>query len=255
MRRLLFVLMAILVTASALAEVDRTLYTRENRFPDLYRPELNLIYNYTELGNDNRIIPKNDADIETYSLMGRVQVLPDLTINADLPYKRYTSDTSSDHSGLGDITVGASLLAYEHILDYPFVIPHVDHTFDTGDEDENLGAGEEYTTIGIGIGTVTRDVLHWMLDLGYEIRDKSDNAVVIGGSLVWDLDERFSVLAETQYRQAPDHAPNADSYGILYTGGMVYQANDVLTFSAYGTGAAKNTDEDVGVTLRATISF
>lgn len=256
MRNVFFVLTAVLLAATAVAEVDRTLYTRENRFPELGRPEVNLIYQYTELGNDNTALPKNETDLETYGLMARLQVLPDLTLDAELPFSRYSSDVGSDHNGIGDVSVGASLLAYEYILDYPFVIPHVSHTFDTGDEDKHLGSGEEFTTAGVSVGTVTEDVLHWMLDVGYEIRDKSENGLVAGGSIVWDIGEKFAVLGETQYRKVPDHLPGDDSYGIRYTGGMVYQASEMMTFSGYGTKTSKNTDdEDMAVTLRATISF
>jgi len=256
MRVLYVAIVAALIASVSFAEMDRSLYTRENRFPELYRPELTLGYKYTELGSDSLMIPENESDVDTYVAGLRLKIVEDLTLNAEVPFHSYSSDIDGDHDGIGDVTVGAALLAYEYIYDFPYVIPHVDHTFDTGDEDKHLGAGESYTTVGISVGTQTAgDVLHWIGDVGYQIREKSDNALVIGGSVIWDLSERFSVLGETQYLQVPDHAPQDDSYAIRYTGGLFYRATDMLSLAAYCTGAAKNTEEDMSVTLRATISM
>lgn len=257
MRKSFLVLVLFFIFASlSWGQIDRTLYTRENRFPDLYRPEIGVLFEYKEL--DTASFGRghhNDADMTSTSLYGRFQVLEGLTLDASLPYNTYSSDHGPSHSGVGDITVGASFLAFEDVFDYPYVIPHASYTFDTGDEDKYLGRGETYTTVGISVGTVTHDIIHWIADASYRIRKNSDNSLMVSGSLIWDVSDEFSVLGEARYVDQPDVYSSTDSYGIYYTGGLIYSVNEKLTFGVYGTGATKNTEEDVIISIKAGLGF
>ena len=145
MRRLLLAGFALLLaTQLAHAEAQRALLTHENRFPEVGSAEIGSYFEYLDLNNGDQ------SDIRPY---GRYTVVNNLTLNASVPYAWLNPDNGSNENGVGDADVGLELLAYQDIFEYPWVIPHVDTAFSTGDQNKGLGSGETVTTFGVSVGT------------------------------------------------------------------------------------------------------
>ncbi len=218
--------LTVLSATLAFAEPQRALLTHENKFPELHELELGAIAGYADYKNFD------ERALAPYLRFGLIE---NLTINASVPWRDIESDSNKSESGIGDATLGFELRAYQDILDYPYVIPHVEVAFSTGDEDKGLGSGETVTTVGISVGTVTYDCLHWVADVSYALnggseRPDPDNVFIFGGSLIWDLSKRFSVLAEAN---VADEKTEKDDYPVFVQGGLVYKWTDRFVTGAY----------------------
>lgn len=250
------VLLGVLVTG-ATAEPMRTVFTMENRFPGALKTELSLG------GGGSSFDPEivGVAKTKDYDLTAGVRFgLTDrLAILAAVPFAGH-KDNQIDKKGLGDIALGAQFLFFEDIFEYAWLIPHATVILPTGDEDKGLGTGETQGRFGLSVGTTTMDVLHWAVDVSYTMDGTWDNEKIntrddlVAGSLslVWDLDERASVLGEVQFRDDP--VDPEDDYALRGHAGLSYKVNPRVTVMGYVGGASKM-DVDVYGAGRVVISF
>ena len=242
LRKMLWVATALGVLAgTAWADPMRTVFTKENKFPGALKPELSLA-----AGGSSYEVEGADADIERYFVTPglRFGLTDRLTLLAAVPYAGY-SDETLDESGLGDVEIGTEFLFYEDIFEYAWILPHATAILSTGDEDKGLGTGEGQGRFGISVGTTTHDVLHWAVDVSYTLNgaepedpmlDDDREELVTGAlSLVWDLDDRSSLLGEVQLRDDPVDVE--DDYAFRAHLGMAYRINDYLSLMAYFGGA------------------
>ena len=258
LRKVLWIATALGVLAGvASADPMRTVFTKENKFPGALKPELSLAG-----GGSSFEVDGADADIERYFVTPGVRFgLTDrLTLLAAVPFAGY-SDEELDESGLGDVEIGTEFLFYEDIFEYAWIIPHATAILSTGDEDKGLGAGEGQGRFGISVGTTTHDVLHWAVDVSYtldgaepedEFTDERENLVTGALSLIWDLDDRSSILGEVQVRD--DATDPDDDYALRAHLGLAYKVNKYLSIMAYG-GGSSGLDEDYYGMGRAVVSF
>ncbi len=237
LRKLCWAAVAWGVCAGAVsAEPMRTVFTKENKFPEALRGELSLAGGGSSYDGD-RVL----GDVSKYYVApgARFGLTDRVAVLADVPYAGYSSDLN-DADGLGDISLGLDFLFFEDIFEYAWIIPHVAALLPTGDEDEGLGEGQGQGVFGVSIGTTTMDVLHWAADVTYTSNGSSseeDEDLVTGAlSLVWDLDTRSSLLGEVQVRD--DALDPEDSYALRGHIGMAYKINKHFTLMGYGGGAS-----------------
>ncbi len=212
------------MVAAATAEPVRTRLSTENRRPYEQGIEIGTDFSYVEYDME-----AEDWEVAPYARYG---VSDRFTVYGEVPFVDRESGLG-DNSGLGDIRIGASLLAYEDIFSYPWIIPFLESTLETGDEDEGLGQGETSVKGGIAIGTTVHDVFHFIAEGEYEIFDKRENVPSFSLGIIWDVGDRLSLLAEGEIRdleEAPDDMDNP----ITWLGGMYYQINEDLSFGVYG---------------------
>jgi len=230
--------MALCITASvAIADPMRTVFTKENKFPEAMGWEVSLGGGATSYKDNGSA---GDIDTSFIAPAARFGVTERLALTAEIPMVGYSSD-AMDEFGLGDISLGAEFLFWEDIFEYAWIIPHADISLATGDEDKGLGNGKSQASFGISIGTTVNDVVHFAADGTYMSNGKIDtdgeyDGLGVGAlSIVWDLDERASVLGEVQVR---DDTVGDASYGTLAHLGMSYRINDGFTLMVYGGGGS-----------------
>ncbi len=226
-KKLLFAMAAMsLCTMLSFAEPQRSTLTRENAYPELRAGELGLGYQY----GDSEVL-----ESDTYTLRGRYAFYDNFTAYAELPYlDLQPAFGGGGESGFGDLAVGIDLLIFEDIFEYPFVIPHGEVSFDTGDEEKGLGSGETVKTFGISIGTKTWDQLAWIVDASYAIdggtaTSKDSDVYYLSGALVWDVSDRFAVLAEARMWEKN----RFDDNPTLIQGGMAYMLTENVQLAGY----------------------
>jgi hypothetical protein len=246
-RRMIVVALAGLLPAVAgFAEPMRTQLTRENKFPGLYQPELGM----TALHRDFE-----DGEANSLAPYVRVGVISNLTFITEAPFVFTDPDSGDKEAGLGDVRLGLELLAFQDIFDYPFIVPHLDITLATGDEDDGMGVGDTVTTAGISVGSRMYEVLTLIGDIAYSLNgggpvgDRED-VLILAGSLVWDLSEQFALLAEgkvTDENSANDHPA-------YLQGGLAYKPTENLMIAAYG-GQWSSAGEDVNASIKVAYTF
>lgn len=229
---------------------QRTLLTRENKFPGIYGFELGGYYNHTELDLLER---------DTLGVEGRIRLGKPYTLGAKVPVVLDSEFMGSSERGLGDVVLNLDLLAFQDIFRYPFVIPHVDVTLPTGDEDKGLGSGETIVNLGISVGTKVYDQLTYIVDFSYGFNGASyfmagdENMYMISGSIVWDISERFAVLAEGRVYEDIDDVGDTP-YEVQ--GGLIYMGSRNVQFGAYGGVLDLGDDDDYNLaSVRLTVQF
>ena len=258
LRKGLWAAVALCVLAGmASADPMRTVFTKENKFPGALKPELSLFGGASSFDADEA-----DGDVDRYFVApgARFGLTDRLTLLASVPYAGY-SEGDLDESGLGDVELGTEFLFFEDIFEYAWIIPHAAVILATGDEDKGLGTGEGQGRLGISAGTTTHVVLHWAVDVSYtmdgaapedEFTDEREDLVAGALSLIWDLDDRSSILGEVQVRD--DATDPDDDYALRAHLGLAYKVNKHLSIMAYG-GGSSGLEEDYYGMGRAVVSF
>ena len=246
LQKWLWAALTLCVTAGvASAEPMRTVFTKENKFPEALKAELSLLGGGSSYDGDEEF-GAVDGDVSKYYVAPGVRFgLTDrVAVLAEVPYGGYSSD-DLDADGLGDVSAGLDFLFFEDIFEYAWIIPHVKVLFPTGDEDEGLGEGKGQGEFGISIGTTVNDVVHFALDGSYTVNgstSEEDDDLLTGAlSIMWDLDERASILGEVQVRD--DATDPEDSTAFRGHGGMAYKINKHFTLMGY-VGSSSGLYED-----------
>ncbi|MBI2438759.1 MAG: transporter [Lentisphaerae bacterium] len=270
MKRLGLLITAAVASATcgwAQSESMRPLYTRENRFPEKYKAELGTYVNYAQYDEylvsqidpksykgvavSKNAVPKLKATtIQPYAKFG---LFDNLTVYSAVPYTFDKSDAKNETTaGFNDVAVGLELLAYEYTYKYPWIIPYIEITFPSGDDEEHRGLGEVDPIFGAAIGTTTFDKYTWTLDGRYDA-NVGDNGRFEGAvSFVWELSFQFSVLAEAKVMEKAKSS--TENVPVYFNGGMCYRPVERLSINLYG-GSSANAEEDGHGTLKLAYSF
>lgn len=234
------------VAAVVWAEPQRTLIVTENKFPEPGKAEVGYSYFGRESGDDA---------VHDHALVARYGLIENLTLRVHVPYVSYQPEFATDEDGLGDVRLGLDLVSFQDVFSYPFVIPHLDVSFPTGDEDKNLGAGETVFRAGVAIGTKTHDQFVWVIDASYSsasdaVADKQGDLFDIALGILWELSDRFTVQAEGMVR----HYEAYDSAAVLLGGGMSYKWTPSLLTSVY-MGQWNSNDSGEDTVFKAAVSY
>ncbi len=251
MKKWLMIGLMTALCGSVQAEPIRTALTKENRLPRLYQWEGGVEFHYQEYKN-------NDEMMMAVPYLRRT-MLRDFALFATLPYNRFDPDMGESESGIGDATVGFEFVAYKNLFGYPWIMPHGEVKFDTGDEDKGLGTGDTEYMIGVAMGTSVGRDFHFAADARYRIMRDEDNIPSLGLSVVWDLDHRFSLLAEMEVarRKLRDELGfrEDDSNPITFLVGMHYRATRNQAFSIHGGGVTNSGEAGLNNIIRGKYSF
>lgn len=237
---LLAVFALFIAASTAGAEQQRATLTHENKYPELYHGDVGLA------------ISSYDAESEEVfatELEARFAVYENFIARAEIPYLSIDNKIMNDtQEGVGDITLGLDLLAYEDIFDYPYIIPHVDVALATGDEDKGLGNGDPVYTVGISLGSVTWDMVTWVVDISYingttDSAAEDDDFFQVSGSIIWDVSDRFAFIGEGRAAEQQ----NGGDTAYVIKGGFAYDVSEALQLAAYAGRASNDNsvfDED-----------
>ena len=246
--------------ASAQSESIRPLFVKENKMPELYSFEVDVLGSYTRYDETlNSSIPGLKLKRSEYTVTPQVRfgAYENLTLYGKVPYSFIKSDyQNANLDGFDDVTIGAELLAYEYTYKYPWVIPYVEVSFPTGKEDDMLpirksdtifghSQGKVDAIFGVAVGTTVNDVYHYILDGRYDANNEENGAFSGAVCIIWDLSDQFSVLGEAKVSQAPENNPYS-GIPACFNGGMSYAPHEDLRFTAYAGTAVNNAEEGHG---------
>jgi hypothetical protein len=253
---LVLVAISLFLGSIVFAEPLRTFFVKENRMPGPRKAEVGVIGQYVEVPDDY-VATGNGWDTYTAAPYVRYGLVENLAVYGEIPYVQVKPSFGDSEQGLGDVVAGAELVAYQDLFGYPFIIPHVEASFDTGDKDKGLGNGKTLFTAGVSVGTVVMDMFHYVVDARWTFNEDANdgsgekNIGTFAGAFIWDLNEQFSLIAEAKASNDKDAEGDIPWY---FQGGFSYQATENLMFAILG-GGAKNTDEDVLVSGKVAYSF
>lgn len=228
------VMAAMMVTAQA--EPMRTLLTKENQMTEKGQAELGVLANTQQYESSGAY---TEAAYVRYGLFGN------LAAYALVPthQTRFKTGKGNNQNGFGDVALGFDLVAYEDIFRFPYILPHMEIGFPTGDQDKGFGTGDVSFRGGVTVGTKTWECVNWAVDATGQHLSNNDptlksDTIVISGSIVWDLDEQFSLVTEVS--SSDQNYP--DGHPVTYEAGMVYKPTENLMFGVYGGKTTHATD-------------
>jgi len=270
MKRLGLVITAAVTIATsgwAQSESMRSLYTRENRFPETGTAEVGAFVGYAQYDEyflsqigasayqgyyvNSSANPKlTSTTVMPYAKYG---LLKNLTVYSRVPYSFTQSDTKQQkYNGFNDIAVGAELLAYEYTYKYPWVIPYAEVTFPSGNEDEYMGLGKVDAIFGAAVGTTTFDKYTWVLDGRYDSNIGNNGRFEGAAAFIWELSDQFSVLAEAKVTEKEQGS--TEDVPVYINGGMCYKPLEQLSVNLYGGGSV-NAEENGHGAVKVAYSF
>ena len=246
------------------SESVRTLFCRENRFPDLGKFEIGSYVGYQQLDEYfiNQVDPKcfegyyvdkkakrSQTTVTPYARYG---VYDNLTLYSKVPIDFVSSDVKGSQAGFDDIALGMELLAYEYTYRYPWVVPYIEVSFPTGNDRNHMGLGKVDPIFGIAVGTTTFDVYHWILDGRYDANVTSDGRFEGAAAFIWDLSDQFSFLAEAKITEkAPGSTKDVPAY---FNAGFAYKPTEQLSVNLYG-GTSVNAEENGHGSVKLAYNF
>jgi hypothetical protein len=193
----------------------RTIWTMENRMPGTLGVEVGVGGMAAPMSTPDNP-DADDANVWEAGLGLRVGLLEDFALSATIPATGWKIDGGGSESGFGDVGLGLQYRFWKDIFDYAWFIPHAAVTFPTGDEDKGLSSGDVEGRFGLSAGTTVGDVWHFAADVSWVAKDfgedEDDGAVQGSLSLIFDLDEQASLLAEGSYL---DYAADPDESGTV----------------------------------------
>lgn len=254
---LVLVAVAMILAGVAFAEPQRASFVKENRLPGPFKAEVGLMGQYVQVPDD-RVATGDGFDKYTGIPYVRYGLGEKMAVEVDVPYTEISPTLGDSERGIGDVVAGADFLVFQDLFGYPFIVPHVNVSFDTGDEEKGLGNGDTLVSAGVSVGTVVMDMFHYIVDGQCTFNKKANdgsgeekNIATLGGAFIWDLNEQFSLIAEGKL----SNDKNADGDVPMYAqGGFSYQATENVCITILG-GGGKNTTEDVLVSGKISYSF
>jgi hypothetical protein len=250
MKRLIpTVAIGLIFSVVSMAETIRPQYTKENRFPELGNWEVIGLVQAGEFVDDGGQYGVGDGNFWSVEAGGRYQATENLALLVEVPFGGISPDEGSNETSIGDIAVGLQLKAHEAFFRFPYIIPHAKYAFDTGSEKAGTGDGDGGAILGVTVGSRVYDIpVYVNFDINYELRPDSDNIFGLAASVVWEINERFSVLAEVLGTDEDVYLQGGDQ-PTYYEGAMNYHPSERMTIGVY-VGSAKNSPRDVFSTLR-----
>jgi len=243
--------MGMLAVSVAQAEPRRVLLTHENRLPEKGELEVEGAFILQENQDEREQFTVEDVDWRTYAVAARYGLARDLKIGAVVPFSTWEPDEGDGEAGFNDIQIEAELRAFEDVFGYPYILPYLRVSLPTGDEDKDLGDGDPSYTFGAAVGTTVLDDLHYALDLAYTVRGSSENVASVGGSIIWDLNDRCSLVGEGKFTEKL--AEEEENSKILL-GGLIYRPAPVWLVGLYG-GKDMGGDPDMIAAVRVNYTF
>jgi len=255
MKKLMPGVVMVAMVMVAQAEPIRTLLTEENQMPEKGQVELGILANTQQ---HDAFSEFTEAAYVRYGLFGNLAA----NVRVPMMQTRFKTGMGSNQSGIGDVALGFDFLAYEDIFRFPYILPHAEVLFPTGDQDKGFGAGDVSLRGGVTIGTKTWECVNWAVDASGQHLSSNDptlkaDTIVISGSIVWDLDEQFSLLTEV----SSDDQNYPDGHPVTYEVGMVYKPIESLMLGIYGgktthaTDTITHTTENWNGSFKAAYSF
>ena len=233
----------------------RALNPVDNYFPEANNFEVGGTYRFSEYDDETENLGDRGINRSFWAAYGRYNMDNRLIFDLEVPVGLVDPEVGDSEFGLGDIEAGVSLKAYEDILDWDFIIPHLHVRADTGDEDDLLGNGETVTRAGFSAGTTVKDFWHFVLDASYELRSDTENAVILSGTVSYEFSRNFTALAEFLWSDEElEHTRKGDEHPAQFIGGMQYRWDEFWAISAYA-GGGKNQREDVFAMLKLSYIF
>jgi hypothetical protein len=252
---LLLVAISLFLGSIAFAEPQRAFFVKENRMPGSGKVEVGAIGEYLQVPD---VVPDDGYDFYSVAPYVRYGLVDTLAVYGELPFVTKSMNDGDNQRGLGDVVAGAEFALFNDLFGYPFIIPHVEASFNTGDEDDGLMYGETLFTAGVSVGTVVMDMFHYIVDARYTLnadaRDGSGdekNVLTIAGAFIWDLNDRTSLIAEGKGSDDKDFEGNIPMY---FQGGFGYQATEKVYVTILG-GGGMDTDAEVLVSGKVSYSF
>lgn len=236
------------VASLAWSEPQRVFLTTENKFPETGKLELG--YDYT--GREYETLK-----FTSHSAVARLGLVENLTARVQAPFVNHEPDFGDSESGVGDVVLGLDLVAYQDVFSFPFVIPHLDVAFPTGDEEKGLGSGDTLVKFGVSIGTKTHEQFVWVADFSYASAydakaSEQDDQFDIALSWLWELSDQFTFNLEGLVRRMESY----DSSSVLLGGGMTYKWTPALQSGVYfGAWNSNDSGEDQLLKISASYAF
>lgn len=236
------------VASLACAEPQRAFLTTENKFPETGTLELGYDYSGREF---------ETLKFNSHSAVARFGLFENLTARVKVPFVDRKPDFGDSESGIGDVTLGLDLVGYQDVFSFPFVIPHIDISFPTGDDAKGLGAGDTLVRFGVSLGTKTHEQFLWVADFSYASAydakaSEKDDQFDIALSWLWELSERFTLNLEGLVR----HMEAYDSSSVLLGGGMTYKWSPALLSGVYfGQWNSNDSGEDQLLKITTAYAF
>ena len=244
-----FVVTGLFVAATALAEVQRPQFTVENRFPKTGHLEAGAQVSYTELTPAGL---QGDVSATAITPFARLGLIENLTGTVRLPIVSEEPDFGSSEFGTGSLGLGLQLRAYQDILGYPYVIPHVEVQVDTANEDLISREGQTTTTIGLSIGTVVNDEVTFVGDVSYLNNQDTDSGLQGALSVMWAWSDRFSWITEVKVADISEDDEDSTPGAVL--GGFSYSWSRKLV-STFHVGTGIDSTEDVLAMAKAAYAW
>jgi hypothetical protein len=240
----LVALVGLSLAASVHADVQRPQYTVENRLPKIGKLETGAQVSYQEIDYG-----RGQVDALSAGPYVRFGVLDNLTATARLPFVNEDSSVGGTDFGTGSLGLGLQLRAYENILGYPYVIPHVEIQIDTSSDDFVSPEGQTISTVGISIGTVVDDNVTFVADVSYVDNQDTDSGVQASLSVLWALSNQFSWITEARVADIEDG--ENDTPGSVLGGFSYAWTRKLFTTFHAGTGI----DSSVDVIAAAKVAY
>jgi len=235
-------------TLNGYSDPMRPMLTRENRLPEVRQLELGVETEFIE----KKVEGVNDESLQITSPTVRYGLAPELIFALAVPGVQIDNGAGHKESGLGDVRVGLEFLAWEDIFHFPYLLPYVEATLPTGDEEKGLGTGDSTYQVGIAVGTTVNDTLHYALDVGYRFLQDEGNIASIRGALIYDLSKKTSILVEGEVEGA--HEGEEDDRTILL-GGLTYKPTPKWFVGLYGGTHVVDGSDDPIVAIKAAYTF
>ena len=231
--------LAVAGSMAASAAPMRTLLVKEGMTPGKGKLELGSLFVYQEItADDSEMADSSYGELMPYARLG---LTDDFSVNVGVPLAH--SDMGDDDTfGVGDLTLGVDLVGFRDTLGYPYVMPYVRLSLPTGDDEEGLGAGETQVKLGASIGTTVDDDWDFVADVGFVGRSETDNALQVGGAIIYSFNKKFSMQGEVMYEASSD-SDMEDSTVLL--GGMIYRPAEGWLVGLYGGMQTGEIDDNV----------
>lgn len=243
------------------AEPQRARVTTENKLPEVGQAETGLELRFVDEIFSNEELIDLDANLTVLSPYLRYGLKDNFVFELEVPFVYLDRDTGGNDAGLGDLKTGFELVAFEDVYDYLYFIPHVHAEFKTGDEDEGLGLGDNTMFIGVSIGnrfgdgtfSSHGDNITWILDGTYAVRSDSENQLIGGVTVIWDISEEFAVLSELQVSDTD--LEDSGGQPVLLQGGMTFNWSEQLHFGLYGGGVSDSAVDATVITFKTSYTW
>lgn len=253
--RSLVLVLAMAVGAGVVqADPNRCLLTKENKFPKVGQLELGVLGTFAEYTDSDEQDIVVDANQYILTPQLRYQLTEEFTLVGKFPVGRYEPDQGDSSNGLGNLSLGFELLAYEDFRRFPYIIPYAMINLPTADEDVKIDYDEFGALFGMSAGSIAWRYWTFNADISYEFFEDSQNIARFTASILWDVDDDLAFIFEAGLSDNDRRTVSSTDYPAVFLGGISYDVNKRSSFQLYG-GGESGTPLEVFATLRYNYTF